>query len=316
MGFTFDILPCVDVEPLLPQLAERAGGHLRRFIAGLPIDHFVLLSPELQEEARAQAAERAAAQQIRFHSEAPGSPLETTWHIECSEPGERAGTLSGLRFTRGDHFDQRLVSEVQARFAAHGLDERLERCRDFGVVLEVARSAGQPILASLATGFVAAALAELSEGVIYSDDGAWDPSLFPCLPSTFLASFMNPRAAGLTERYRRLAQDRILEMPGDLTLFSRPFVDRVLEGMVGLLVAEMSQARGNEECERRTLARAVGRIETVRVLAPLPCDTERQLLMGDGLSPARDRRPDALARLRPTGAEYQRWIQHLGELLP
>lgn len=48
------------------------------------------------------------------------------------------------------------------------------------------RSAGQPAIITLCYGFLAATLAKLTDGVIYTDDGAWDYKLFPADPDDFI----------------------------------------------------------------------------------------------------------------------------------
>lgn len=48
------------------------------------------------------------------------------------------------------------------------------------------RSAGQPAIITLCYGFLAATLAKLTKGIIYSDDGAWDYKKFPADPNDFI----------------------------------------------------------------------------------------------------------------------------------
>ena len=48
------------------------------------------------------------------------------------------------------------------------------------------RSVGQPAIIGLCYGFLAATLAKLTDGIIYTDDGAWDYEKFPADPNEFL----------------------------------------------------------------------------------------------------------------------------------
>lgn len=48
------------------------------------------------------------------------------------------------------------------------------------------RSAGQPAIITLCYGFLAATLAKLTNGIVYSDDGAWDYKKFPANPDEFM----------------------------------------------------------------------------------------------------------------------------------
>jgi hypothetical protein len=54
------------------------------------------------------------------------------------------------------------------------------------------RSAGQPAIIALAYGMLAASLATLVDGIIYSDDGAWDYSMFPAKAEDFLEWYFRP----------------------------------------------------------------------------------------------------------------------------
>ncbi|WP_189072162.1 hypothetical protein [Deinococcus sedimenti] len=75
------------------------------------------------------------------------------------------------------------------------------------------RSAGQPALINILYGCLASALAELTHGVVYSDDGAWDFERFPALPQEFDRWFMRPEFALSLERkqWAERIRDRLLE---------------------------------------------------------------------------------------------------------
>lgn len=57
------------------------------------------------------------------------------------------------------------------------------------------RSAGQPAIAVLLYGILAASLAHLTDGIIFSDDGAWDYSKFPALADEFMSWYFRPEFA-------------------------------------------------------------------------------------------------------------------------
>lgn len=67
------------------------------------------------------------------------------------------------------------------------------------------RSAGQSAIVSLTYGLVASALAELTNGYIWSDDGGWDYQRFPATYNEFDQWFMNPNMA-LSEDKREWAE--------------------------------------------------------------------------------------------------------------
>ncbi|WP_227428922.1 hypothetical protein [Psychrobacter sp. I-STPA6b] len=54
------------------------------------------------------------------------------------------------------------------------------------------RSAGQSAIICISYGLIACAVAELTDGILFSDDGAWDYHYFPCDYSEFLAVYFRP----------------------------------------------------------------------------------------------------------------------------
>jgi hypothetical protein len=69
----------------------------------------------------------------------------------------------------------------------------MQKCFDSGFYWAFRCSAGQPAIISLAYGVVAAAFTELTNGLIFSDDGAWDSAIFPTSADCFLQSYFNPQ---------------------------------------------------------------------------------------------------------------------------
>lgn len=64
------------------------------------------------------------------------------------------------------------------------------------------RSAGQSAIIHLCYGHLAAAAAELSSGLVFSNDGAWAYELFPCSANQFLGSYFIPELAGTKDEAR------------------------------------------------------------------------------------------------------------------
>lgn len=78
---------------------------------------------------------------------------------------------------------------------------RVQRSLAIGHYWSFRRSAGQPAHISLAYGFLAAAVAELTDGFLYSSDCAWDSERLPCTPADFYAHWFKPEH-GLTANTR------------------------------------------------------------------------------------------------------------------
>lgn len=71
------------------------------------------------------------------------------------------------------------------------LHKMIETNREIGYHWSVKRTMGQPAAVSLYYGCLAIAIAVLTDGIIYSDDGAWDYTSFPVLGSDFEKEYLN-----------------------------------------------------------------------------------------------------------------------------
>lgn len=75
------------------------------------------------------------------------------------------------------------------------ISAKLESAKNLGRRYSFRRSAGQSGMIALSYGLIAAAVAELTKGILYSDDGAWDFERFPAESPDFLTWYFRPEAA-------------------------------------------------------------------------------------------------------------------------
>ena len=75
---------------------------------------------------------------------------------------------------------------------AQRLKEKIIKNKEIGYSWQVKRTAGQSAIASLIYGYIAIAIAEETNGFIYSDDGAWEYRTFPILPDDFRKEYLMP----------------------------------------------------------------------------------------------------------------------------
>lgn len=79
-----------------------------------------------------------------------------------------------------------LMEELAANLNFKTYQNIFENNMKLGYKWSFRRSAGQPAIITLCYGFLAATLAKLTNGVVYSDDGAWDHKKFPADPDDFM----------------------------------------------------------------------------------------------------------------------------------
>jgi len=77
------------------------------------------------------------------------------------------------------------------------------------------RMGKQPAAVGLLHGLLAGSLAELTEGFIWTDDGAWDYDRFPATSQELFACFLRPEMA-IGPEFRSLALQSWLHIPGQV----------------------------------------------------------------------------------------------------
>lgn len=81
--------------------------------------------------------------------------------------------------------------EIQENGNAQSMKEKIDTNLEIGYFWSVKRTMGQPAIVSLYYGYLAIAIAILTDGIIYSDDGAWDYSRLPIEGKVFKTEYLN-----------------------------------------------------------------------------------------------------------------------------
>ncbi len=83
-------------------------------------------------------------------------------------------------------------------------EELIEKAKLVDRVWTFRRSVGQPTIINLCYGYLAAAVAELSDGFIFTGDCAWRGDIFPCFADEFRKNYFFPDKAGTTDEAERI----------------------------------------------------------------------------------------------------------------
>ena len=81
--------------------------------------------------------------------------------------------------------------ELQGNTHAQSMKEKVDANLKIGYSWSVKRTMGQPAIVSLYYGYLAIGIAILTDGLIYSDDGAWDYSRLPILGEDFKTEYLS-----------------------------------------------------------------------------------------------------------------------------
>ncbi|MFT3870045.1 MAG: hypothetical protein QM715_16480 [Nibricoccus sp.] len=82
--------------------------------------------------------------------------------------------------------------QIKVHEPARSIASHVRRCVNTRRWWYFRRSAGQPAIVNLGYGFLAAALAEITNGIIYSEDNAWEYDQLPCSAEKFYDLYFNP----------------------------------------------------------------------------------------------------------------------------
>ena len=81
--------------------------------------------------------------------------------------------------------------EIQDNENAQVIKEKIYTNLGIGYSWSVKRTMGQPAIVSLYYGFIAIAIALLTDGIIYSSDGAWDSEYLPIEANKFKDDYLD-----------------------------------------------------------------------------------------------------------------------------
>lgn len=83
------------------------------------------------------------------------------------------------------------AEEIQINKRAQSIKDKIGANLEIGYYWSVKRTMGQPAIVSLYYGYLAIAIAILTDGIIYSDDGAWDYSKLPIMGEELKTEYLN-----------------------------------------------------------------------------------------------------------------------------
>lgn len=135
--------------------------------------------------------------------------LEESYHtvFNLNEEGEVYVFYHELTELDKDFWDKEMQENKNAQF----MKEKIDANRKMGYSWSVKRTIGQPAIVSLYYGYLAIAIAILTDGIIYSDDGAWDYSRLPIEGKVFKTEYLN-----VENIYDVILKDNVKKWLGEL----------------------------------------------------------------------------------------------------
>lgn len=207
MSTTFEVYPRTKIVPKLNELIELSNKKINEYFRCFGMEHF---ESNLEAFLMYKHEKRIA---IDYNMDL--GVLEEYYNLGICMKG-----LNGAFWLRCYEIDD-LTRECWEEEESYK-DTFKERCVeiknsiDIGHYWDFTRYAGQPGIINLAYGITAASLAELTNGLIYSSDSAWDYDMFPATPQEFYSWYLRPDQ-NEKEKYKELAQESIIWMKDKLS---------------------------------------------------------------------------------------------------
>jgi hypothetical protein len=182
MSTTFDVLPGNDFIPTFQEVIDLANNRLKKYLSEQGVINEAKIMVQLRKNDENIIVESVLDNQIKWNEDF------YAWFYIDGIPG---GTDTYFQ-----HFDDLDIEawneELKINHKVQTHADTLKQSLDIGHYWKFRRSAGQPGIVCLVYGLIAASVCKLTEGLIYSDDGAWDYKLFPSNAEDFFSWYFMP----------------------------------------------------------------------------------------------------------------------------
>lgn len=190
MSTTFHVIPVETTKITFQQVIDASQRHINYFLSTIGI------SRKLELQLSRHNLQENKAVDLECNSRFFWKDHEYVWFsIEGMKGGTAAYCHKIEDAERTDDPWWRLTNLAQRNKAIYKIEEKLERAKAFDTRWSLTRYPGKPGIFALSYGLIAAAIAELTDGIIWSDDGAWDHQRFPADSEYFLQWYFRPEKA-------------------------------------------------------------------------------------------------------------------------
>lgn len=185
MSTTFDVYPGKEYIPSFAELLDISNKKVNDFLRNLGISKNITIDVEVHNNTG------ELQKKFNIHDKLIWNNESYAWFFIR---GVNGGTDS--YYYKITELDREIwKNEIETNIKARELRDIINKSINIGYYWSFRKSIGQPGIINLAYGLIAASLAEITGGFVYSDDGAWDYSYFPALPEDFFRWYFKPEYA-------------------------------------------------------------------------------------------------------------------------
>jgi len=182
LSTTFEVLPGTKVIPSYEEIIKLADLNINNFLTNIGINKIINLKVNIQKVLTHERKNFSITDKLICDEE-----FYSWFYIENVPGGTDCYYYINTSFHK-EIWEDELRTNPNAQKNKNKIDEFLSA----GYHWSFRRSAGQPGIIALSYGMLAASLADLTNGLIFTDDGAWDYSLFPAFANEFISWYFQP----------------------------------------------------------------------------------------------------------------------------
>ncbi|HOM03258.1 MAG TPA: hypothetical protein PLH43_10575 [Acetivibrio sp.] len=198
MSTTFEVYPGKEYVPSFAELLDISNERINSFLRDSGIIKSAILDVEIHKNIDHSKVKFNMNDKLIWNDD---------YYVWFFIRGVDGGTDS--YYHKITEFDKEIwKEEISINAKVRQFADSINKSIEIGHYWSFRRSAGQPGIINLAYGLIAASLAKITDGFIYSDDGAWDYDRFPALAEDFFRWYFKPEFAGKSE-YKMWAQNCI-----------------------------------------------------------------------------------------------------------
>lgn len=189
MATTFDVIPSTNLNITFGEIVKPSERNINQYLSDIGAKDRIKLKAEIFSNDSAREA-------------TPDEPFmwpqtSNAWLTIGGVPGGTDVHCHPINNDYGNFSENSWLLLTELNTAPNhqpSFNRIIESARYHNHSWSLRRSAGQRPITNLSYGIIAATLAELTDGLIFSDDNAWDYNKVPTTGSVFLSEYFQPSA--------------------------------------------------------------------------------------------------------------------------
>ncbi len=182
MSTAFEVYPGTSEIPSFNQVVNLSNERLKVYLSSIHVHADIAVNVELRECMTNKVLHLDLKKPFKFDD------TRYAWFTVGSEMGGSDSYFRRLYELDKDVWEAELASNMRAKAIENHIQDSLK----LGYYWYFRRSVGQPSMVNLTYGIIAASLAQLTKGFIFTDDGAWEYRKFPTTAEDFFSWYFRP----------------------------------------------------------------------------------------------------------------------------